>query len=160
MILVTLGTIPYPFDRAIEWVDSLLKTKVIDDNPVFVQHGATNIDILKGHTQLTLQSFVNAPDFIKLIDQASLVISHAGQGSTRLLASRGAKFILVPRLKKYGEHVDDHQHLFCQAVGSLGIKYCLSLEDLEQAVIDPPLQPHCELFIGPKLADHLQKTYR
>jgi UDP-N-acetylglucosamine transferase subunit ALG13 len=159
MILVTLGTIPYPFDRAIEWLDSLLKNKIIND-PVFVQYGASNIDILQGNTQVTLRSLVDAPEFIELIDQASLVISHAGQGSTRLLASKSAKFILLPRLKKYGEHVDDHQYLFCQAVGSFGIKYCLSLEDLEQAVIDPPLQLYDDLFAGPKLTDHLQKTYR
>jgi UDP-N-acetylglucosamine transferase subunit ALG13 len=158
MILITLGTIPYPFNRAIEWISLLLQNNVIDD-PVFVQHGISNINALKGIDQLTLQAFVESDQFIELVDQATLVISHAGQGSTRLLASRGAKFILVPRLKKYGEHVDDHQYLFCQAVESLGIKYCLSLEELEEAVMNPPSQVREELFVGPKLADHLKKSY-
>lgn len=158
MILVTLGTIPYPFGRAIEWLNTLLQNSVIEE-PVFVQHGVSNIDVLRGNPQLTLQALVEATEFIELVDKASLVISHAGQGSTRLLASRGAKFILIPRLKQYGEHVDDHQHMFCQAVDALGIKYCLSLEELENAVIDPPLQLPRNLFVGPKLADHLQRAY-
>jgi UDP-N-acetylglucosamine transferase subunit ALG13 len=158
MILVTLGTIPYPFSRAIEWLNTLLQNSVIEE-PVFVQYGVSNIDILRSNPQLTLQALVEASEFVELVDKASLVISHAGQGSTRLLASRGAKFILIPRLKQYGEHVDDHQHMFCQAVGSLGIKYCLSLEELERAVIDPPLELPRNLFVGPKLADHLQKAY-
>jgi UDP-N-acetylglucosamine transferase subunit ALG13 len=158
MILVTLGTIPYPFNRAIEWLDTLLKNSVIDGQ-VFVQHGVSNVDILQGNPQLTLQALVEAAEFVELVDQATLVISHAGQGSTRLLASKGARFILIPRLKRYGEHVDDHQHMFCQAVGSLGIKYCLSLEELEQAVVDPPPQLPNDLFAGPKLADYLQRAY-
>jgi UDP-N-acetylglucosamine transferase subunit ALG13 len=158
MILVTLGTIPYPFSRAIEWLNILLKNSVID-GPVFVQHGVSNVNMLQGNTQLTLQALVDAAEFVELVDKATLVISHAGQGSTRLLASRGAKFVLIPRLKQYGEHVDDHQYMFCQAVGSLGIKYCLSLEELEQAVVNPPLHLPKDLFAGPKLADHLQKAY-
>jgi UDP-N-acetylglucosamine transferase subunit ALG13 len=158
MILVTLGTIPYPFNRAIEWLDELLRSSVVT-GPVFVQYGVSNVDILQRNNHLVLQSLVESTQFIKLVDEATLVISHAGQGSTRLLASRGANFILLPRLKKYGEHVDDHQYLFCQAVEPLGIRYCLSLKEFEQAVMDPPLQIRKELFSGPKLADHLQKAY-
>jgi UDP-N-acetylglucosamine transferase subunit ALG13 len=159
MILVTLGTIPYPFSRAIEWLDTLLQNNAIE-SPVFVQYGVSNVDILQARAQpLTLRSLVDASEFVELIDKATLVISHAGQGSTRLLASRGARFILIPRLKKYGEHVDDHQHMFCQAVSSLGIQYCLSFQELEQAVIEPPPQLPRNLFAAPKLVDHLQKTY-
>ncbi|HEY9823996.1 MAG TPA: glycosyltransferase [Stenomitos sp.] len=158
MILVTLGTISYPFDRVIEWVDVLMREELIR-SPIFVQYGVSNVDQLQGNTKLILQPFVDASQFLELIEQADLVISHAGQGTTRLLASRGARFLLIPRLKKYGEHVDDHQYLFCQTVQTLGIEYCLTLQDLKQALQVPPLQPPKNLFEGPKLADYLQKAY-
>jgi UDP-N-acetylglucosamine transferase subunit ALG13 len=158
MILVTLGTIPYPFDRMILWIDTLRRECLID-SPIFVQHGISNADRLQENTKVILQPFVNASEFIQLIDKSNLVISHAGQGTTRLLASRGVKFILVPRLRKYSEHVDDHQYLFCQTVEELGITYCLSLKELKQAILVPPRSCPKSLFEGPKLADYFQKAY-
>jgi len=57
------------------------------------------------------------------VKEASLIISHAGQGSTRMLADMEACFAL-PRLKRYGEHVDDHQLLFARTVEKFGIHHC------------------------------------
>jgi UDP-N-acetylglucosamine transferase subunit ALG13 len=158
MIVVTLGTIPYSFNRAIDWLAFLLKKGVITE-PVFVQYGTSNVQMLHSYDQVTLEAFVSSSQLTELVDNARLVISHAGQGSTQMLAARGARFTLLPRLKQYGEHVDDHQLLFSQSVAPLGVQHCLTLEELEYSILTPPSPLKTQLFSGPKLADHLQMNY-
>jgi UDP-N-acetylglucosamine transferase subunit ALG13 len=158
MILVTLGTIPFPFDRAIQWLHVLLDRGIIAET-VFVQYGSSSAALLRDNELVTLVPWVESSKLSSLVDSARLVISHAGQGSTRMLASRGARFILIPRLKKFSEHVDDHQLWFCQGLAPLDIFYCLSISDLEKSIRHPPQPLSQKLFDGPKLADHLLKVH-
>lgn len=158
MIVVTLGTIPYPFNRAIRWIHSLIEEGVIDE-PVFIQYGVSDVSCLKQHSQVILEPLVEANRFFSFVDTARLVISHAGQGSTRTLASRGVSFVLLPRLKIYGEHIDDHQLHFSQNVEFSGVHYCATLHELKQSILHPPLPCPGPLFKEPKLANHLQKIY-
>lgn len=158
MIVVTLGTIPFPFERAIKWVHELIKTGLISES-VFLQHGTSEVAALVDNPLVTTSTVVESYKLIELIDQARLVISHAGQGSTRLLADRGASFILVPRLAKYGEHIDNHQLLFAKSVEKLGVKYCTEFSELAEVVTNPPERFQQSLFKDPKLVDHLVKAY-
>ena len=158
MILMTLGTIPYPFDRAISWLAVLLEQGIITE-PVFVQYGASDISLLQKYPNVTAESTVERDRLLSLMDDARLVISHAGQGSTRLLAERGAAFVLLPRLKLYEEHIDDHQLGFAQAVAESGVQLCQTLGDLEAAVRNPPDNFGKKLFEGPSLSQHLTEVY-
>ena len=54
-------------------------------------------------------SFLPEDVFKKYIDEASVVISHAGSGALFNAIKKGKKTITVARLKKYHEMVDDHQ---------------------------------------------------
>jgi UDP-N-acetylglucosamine transferase subunit ALG13 len=154
MIVMTLGTASFQFDRAITWLSLLLEREVISE-PVFVQYGISDISVVAQHPLVTAEPMVESRRLMALVNAAKLVISHAGQGSTRMLAAQGASFVLLPRLKKYAEHIDDHQLWFAQAVEELGVQYCLSLRDLEQVIVQPPPRFQQQLFSGPKLADHL-----
>ena len=49
------------------------------------------------------------------IKWADIIISHAGAGSIIDLLVSKKPFILFPRLKKFGEAVDDHQIEICKA---------------------------------------------
>lgn len=158
MITVTLGTIPFSFDRAIEWLDSLLETGVISES-VFVQHGTTDVSLLSKYALVTTTPLVESSLLNKIIQESRLIISHAGQGLTRELAVQGACFILVPRLARYKEHIDDHQLWFAQGVEKLGIPYCTNLNNLEQAIKCPPPSFEGEIFDQPKLAEHLMQIY-
>lgn len=158
MILVTLGTIPFPFDRAIDWVGTLLENGTISE-PVFVQYGVSNVAAIADHRLITAESIIPSKDLMKLVDSSRLVISHAGQGSTRSLAERGVRFVLLPRLASYGEHIDDHQLLFAKSVEKMGVLSCASLKDLQQSVLQPPSPFKGQLFAGPRLAEHLLKAY-
>jgi UDP-N-acetylglucosamine transferase subunit ALG13 len=158
MILITLGTISFPFDRAVFWLKILLDRNVICE-PVFLQYGTSDISPLVGHPLVTLEPTVTLEELIKLVNASRLVISHAGQGSTRMLAARGVPFVLLPRLKRYGEHVDDHQLLFAQAVANFGIEHFVSIDKLEQSILQPPPLFQGQLFDDPKLTDFLLKQY-
>ena len=158
MITVTLGTIPFPFERAIDWLDRLLNAGVISEK-VFVQHGTTDVSALAKYINVKTAPIVETSSLKKTIEQSRLIISHAGQGSTRGLASQGASFILLPRLARYNEHIDDHQLWFAQGVEKLGIRYCTSLDNLEQAIKCPPPSFRGQIFDEPKLAEHLMQIY-
>ena len=158
MITVTLGTIPFPFNRAIDWIAVFLEREVITES-IFVQYGTTDISKITHHPLVTTASKVPFPDFIKLVENSRLIISHAGQGSTRELASRDANFVLLPRLARYREHIDDHQLMFAESIASKGIRYCLTLQELEKLIQYPSVSSSINLFNGPQLSDHLIKRY-
>ncbi|MGK7914220.1 MAG: glycosyltransferase [Prochloraceae cyanobacterium] len=158
MIVFTLGTIIYPFDRTVDWLDRLLEREIITE-PVLFQHGATSVTRLN-HPLLTPVTSVTKTEMQELVQQASLVIAHAGQGSTRMLAKMGASFVLLPRLKRYGEHIDDHQLLFAQTVEKFGISYCTEFDHLVDYIKHPPLPFKGELLNAPSLVKHFCAFYK
>ena len=104
MILVTLGTQKENFKRLLDYIEnSHIKEKIV------VQAGYTKYESKK----MKLFDFITYEEMQKLIDEASLVITHGGTGSILMPLKAGKKVIAVPRLAKYLEHVDDHQ---CQIV--------------------------------------------
>lgn len=158
MITVTLGTIPFQFDRAITWLDKLLDAKIIVE-PVFVQYGATDISRIASYPLVSGEREIESARFTDITQRSRLVISHAGQGSTRRFAAQGLSFVLLPRLVRYKEHVDDHQLEFALSVSKLGVKYCVAYKDLEKIVLDPPMPLKGSLFEKPKLTEHLLEAY-
>ena len=157
MIVFTLGTIFFPFNRATIWLQELLNQEIIVE-PVLFQHGATLSNQLS-HPLLKSVPSLTATEMHEAVKQASLVISHGGQGSTRMLAEIGACFVLLPRLRRYGEHVDDHQLLFAQTVAKLGVHYCTELNQLVNYVQHRPSPFQGKLFNGPLLVEHLVQQY-
>jgi UDP-N-acetylglucosamine transferase subunit ALG13 len=158
MILFTIGTIVYPFDRSITWLQTLLEQKIIQE-PVLLQHGDTSLEGLD-HPMVGTTAWLDRNEMNRAVREASLVISHAGQGSTRMLADMGARFVLLPRLKCYGEHVDDHQLDFARSVEKLGVRYCTELSKLSEYILNPPPPIPGKLFKSPNLAEHLIQQYR
>lgn len=157
MIVYTLGTIFFPFNRALSWLQELLDKEIIVE-PVLLQHGATSAANLS-HPLVTSVASLTIDEMHDAVSQASLVISHAGQGSTRMLTKMGACFVVLPRLKRYGEHVDDHQLLFAHTIAKFGIKYCTELEQLVEYVKQRPTSPVGGMFNAPLLTEHLIAQY-
>lgn len=158
MIIVTLGTIIFPFERAVDWLSLLLEREIIIE-PVLFQHGATPVARLN-HPLLTTVPSLTKTEMQESVRQASMVIAHAGQGSTRMLAKMGVSFVLLPRLKCYGEHIDDHQLLFAQAIEKLGISYCTTFASLLDYVRHPPQPIEGELFNEPSLGKYFREFYQ
>ncbi|MGE7683275.1 PssE/Cps14G family polysaccharide biosynthesis glycosyltransferase [Peribacillus simplex] len=104
MILVTVGTQKFPFDRLLKMVDELIDEKVIIDN-VLGQVGYSS------YKPLYYNSFDFKPEseMNSMMKNADILITHAGVGSIITALQLQKKVIVVPRIKHYGEHVDDHQ---------------------------------------------------
>lgn len=104
MTLVLLGTQDKPFNRLLDEVLKLKEKGKINDD-VVAQIGCTKFSSDKIKTL----SFVSREEYAKLIDEADLIISHAGVGTITDCIKKGKKVIVVPRLKEYKEHTNDHQ---------------------------------------------------
>lgn len=104
MIFITLGSQKFQFDRLLKEVDRLIADGVIQEK-VFAQIGAS--EYLPQN--YTYERFLNRHHFAQIMDQCDSVITHGGTGVIIGAVKKGKKVIAVPRLAKYGEHVDDHQ---------------------------------------------------
>ncbi len=104
MILVTLGTNDKSFVRLIRKIEEL-KIKGIIKEDIIVQAGYTKYDSDK----MQIFDLIPMDDFNKLMSECSLIITHGGVGTITSGLQKKKKVIAVPRLKKYGEHVNDHQ---------------------------------------------------
>lgn len=100
MILVTLGTQKEQFTRLLEAIE-----KCNIDDKIIAQIGHTKFESKK----IQIIDFVNYEDMNKLIYDADLIITHGGTGSILTPLKERKKVIASARLKKYGEHIDDHQ---------------------------------------------------
>ena len=104
MIFVILGTQKFPFTRLIKEIERLKKENIIIDK-VVVQAGYT----LYESKSLIIKDFMDEDVFSQNIENANIVITHGGTGAIINSLKKRKKVIAVPRLSKYGEHVDDHQ---------------------------------------------------
>ncbi|NQQ99220.1 multidrug MFS transporter [Streptococcus suis] len=111
MIFVTVGTHEQPFDRLLKAVDYLVEKGVITEE-VFIQTGYSTY-IPKNCKWSKLLSFDKMNE---LMEKADIIITHGGPATFMSAIAKGKKPIVVPRLEKYGEHVNDHQLDFSKQV--------------------------------------------
>lgn len=104
MIFVILGSQKFQFNRLLEYIDELVDKQVITEK-IVAQGGYSDYHA----KNYTITPFFNQEDFLKNISDADIVVTHAGTGAIVTALKNRKKVIAVPRLKKYAEHVDDHQ---------------------------------------------------
>ncbi|MBE0481781.1 MAG: beta-1,4-galactosyltransferase [Dehalococcoidia bacterium] len=102
MIFVTTGASEWGFPRLVKQADEL--TGRIDEE-VIIQVGAA--DYIPRNARHF--DFASSGEIQGLIEESRLVISHGGVGTILDVLERGRPLIAVPRLRKYGEVIDDHQ---------------------------------------------------
>lgn len=104
MIFVTVGSRNYPFDRLFKKLDELCKQGVIKDK-IFAQTGTSKYT----PQCYDFVDFISPDEFVECINKADLVITHGASGSIMKALNAGKKVVVVTRLEKYGEHINDHQ---------------------------------------------------
>ena len=123
MIIVTVGSRNYPFDRLFKKLDELYDQGVLKE-PMFAQTGTSSY-IPKNYEY---KDFISQEEFLERINQADIVVSHGASGSIMKALNAGKKVIAVTRLEKYGEHINDHQIQNNTAFGSNGYVLVADLE--------------------------------
>ena len=125
MIFITLGSQKFQFNRLLIAVDRLVESGEIKEE-VFAQTGYS--DYIPKYFKF--KNFLNHDDFKRMQEKADIVITHGGTGAIIGAVKNGKKVIAVPRLAKYGEHVDDHQIQLIEQFKDQNI--ICGLEDCEQ----------------------------
>lgn len=138
MIFVTVGHAKQGFRRLLNAVDDLARQGHFDGGEVFVQSG-NNIDFKPLYCNH--KPFLSMVEFDQCIKEASLIICHAGCGTLFHALKAGKTPVVMPRRKKYGEHVNDHQIQLVQAFVEQGIIVpALETKDLPRAISEAQKQ--------------------
>jgi UDP-N-acetylglucosamine transferase subunit ALG13 len=126
VILVAVGASQFPFDRLLRAVEDLPRTE-----PIIVQHGPSAVR----PTGASCEAFVPLETLALLVREARVVVTHAGVGSILLALANGRKPVVVPRLRVFGETVDDHQLESARRFASAGVVTLVEQPELLAATI-------------------------
>lgn len=102
MIFVTVGT-QLPFDRLIKTVDEWAANA--DRKDVYAQVGPTSAR----PAFIRSDPFIGTDAFTKCVNDASVIIAHAGMGSIITALELGKPILVMPRRASLGEHRNEHQ---------------------------------------------------
>ena len=110
MIFATTGTHEQPMDRLAEWLDAWA-----------VEHGE-RVVVQAMATEFTPRAIERVPcvapaRWRELVQEARVVVSHAGPSSIFEIQALGKTPVVVPRSASLGEHVDEHQQRYAATLG-------------------------------------------
>lgn len=111
MIFVTVGTHEQPFNRLVQEIDNLKRDGVITED-VIIQTGYSTYE----PKYCKWDKLIPYKQMIKNVEDARIVITHGGPASFIMPLQIGKIPIVVPRQKKFDEHVNDHQLEFARNV--------------------------------------------
>jgi UDP-N-acetylglucosamine transferase subunit ALG13 len=112
MIFVTVGTNEAPFDRLLTAI-----ARLGGDEEIMVQCGASKVRPANARCV----DFMPFDELVAQVDRARVVVTHAGVGSVLVALGRGRHPVVVPRLRRFGEAVDDHQLGFARRFETAGL---------------------------------------
>ena len=112
---VTVGVERMPFVRLVKAVDHAVRDGLLSPDTM----------IQRGHTPYVPQyclnkRFFSFDEMVNMVLNADLVICHAGVGSVLLCRDLGRIPLVMPRLGRMGEHIDDHQQTFARVMEAEG----------------------------------------
>ena len=130
MIFVCVGSRDYQFNRLLKQLDKLVEAGVITDR-IVAQIGQSEYE----PQHYEWQRFLDRDAFKQYQTDADLIISHAGTGALIGALKLEKQVISVPRLAKYGEHIDDHQTQVSGVLAEEGfLREVLDMEQLGETI--------------------------
>jgi len=133
MIFVSVGTNEARFDRLLRAVAELPGSE-----DLVVQHGHSTAFERAG---AELVDFVSFERMGELVRGARAVVTHAGVGSVLVSLANGKRPVVVPRLKAFGEAVDDHQLQLGRRFADAGLVTLVEDLDALAAALEAEQQP-------------------
>ncbi len=135
MIYVTVGTMFMDFPRLIGAMDAIARTS---DEEVVIQTGM-------GPTTPQFAQhfdFKDRAEVREIQDRARVIVCHGGIGAVHDALAARRPFVVVPRLKRLGEHMNDHQLELARAVEARGWgRMVLDVAELTELCASPPPAP-------------------
>lgn len=129
MILLSVGTQKQQFTRLFELV---LNCNELNNEKIISQSGYTKYE----NDRIESFDFISLEKMDEYIEMADLVICHGGVGTILSAIMKGKKVIAIPRLAKYGEHINDHQIEICEELEKEGyiLYYKDGIDSLDELV--------------------------
>lgn len=113
MIFLTVGT-QFPFDRLVRAVDEAVGNGLAEE--VFGQIGESSCTPRNFQAVASLDK----PRFDDCFRRASGIIGHAGMGTICMALEQGKPLLVLPRRRRFGEVVNDHQVAIARKFEELG----------------------------------------
>lgn len=118
-------------NRVIRELDKLIEEKFLSANEIFIQRGDS-----QRSKYAPCQEYMEESIFNGYLQKSEILITHGGTSSIIKGLRAQKRIIVIPRRKKYGEHVDDHQLQIAQLFEQK--KYLLvlnNIDNLKQAIV-------------------------
>jgi UDP-N-acetylglucosamine transferase subunit ALG13 len=142
-VLVTVGTDHHRFDRLIGWVDRWAAAH--PDADLLVQHGTA--DAPANGTAVVMLGY---DELVAEMAAADVVIAQGGPATIMDARSVGQRPIVIPRLARFDEVVDDHQVAFTDWMAAKDLVWLADGEDQLHALIDASLAEPDRVKIPPE----------
>lgn len=129
MIFLTVGS-ELPFDRLVQAVDDVLGKSQLDEE-VFAQIGRGRYK----PSHIPWVSTMARSAYDRQFEECRAVISHAGSGTLIKCIELGKPLLVLPRRKRLGEIITDHQVAACRKFESRGdILAAYDIRELPQRI--------------------------
>ncbi len=119
MVLVLVGTQKQDFSRLFKEIE---ESNELKNEKIVAQSGYTKYESEK----IQCIPFIPHDEIIEKTRQADFIICHGGVGTIFDSLYQKKKILAMPRLKKYGEHVNDHQIEVCNKLQEEGYILCVN----------------------------------
>jgi UDP-N-acetylglucosamine transferase subunit ALG13 len=136
LVLVTVGTDHHAFDRVVRWADEWAAT-CAEACEVLVQFGTA-----PAPTTAAGVDYLSHRELQTALQRATVVVCHGGPATIGEAWRAGHLPLVVPRQRRLGEHVDDHQLAFASKLEQSGSLVYLRSETefraaMERVLADP-----------------------
>ena len=148
MIFVTVGFHEQAFARLVAKMDDIAGRI---DEEVIIQKGNTPYETKNASSFDFLPS---DEEYMEILMGARIIVSHGGAGTILNSLIHGKRTVVVPRLRKYGEHVNDHQLELSDALKEKGL--ITVVEDVNQ-LEEILSEDYEESFVGGRPDDSLSR---
>lgn len=130
MIFVCVGSRDYQFNRLLKALDELVASGDVQDK-VIAQIGQSEYE----PQHYEWHRFLDRECFKEYQNDADIIISHGGTGALIGALKLNKQVIAVPRLARYGEHIDDHQTQISGVLAEEGyLREVLDMENLGKTI--------------------------
>ena len=153
MIVVTVGTNEARFDRLLHVFE-----ESPTDEELLVQHGPSAIR----PPGANCVDYLPYDELAEAICRARVVVTHAGVGSIMTALANGKRPVVVPRLRRFGEAVDDHQLQLGHRLHDAGLVTLVERPEDVRAALDAAEDDAPVVELGPdrRLVEELRDYVR
>lgn len=133
-LFVPLGTQKFSFDRIVNELNNLVLQGRYSANEIVMQSMSYNVK-----PSFIAHEIIPLDTFNRYMDNAEIIIIHAGVNSIMSSMQRGKPLIIVPRMKEFGEHVDNHQLEIAHLMeNKYNVLVAYDIKDLEHLIAIAP----------------------